>query len=314
MQKSGAGAPREFSNGRAASYNLAMLIWLLIAVRIVANPFSNASQKLLAGHGVSPLTVVCATHLLLSLVCLPLVLVFPPPISIDFWLNMGLAALLAVAGNSLVVQALALSDLSLLGPINAYKSVVGLALAVPMLGEVPGALAVGGVALIVAGNHLLVRREPGNGSTGWGRFLHDRGVQCRLAALAFAAVEAIFLKKAWQLSAAVPVFTMWALTGFVVSTIAAASLDWGQMRSGLRICRGQPLLLLALAATTGLMQFSSVVVLGELPVGYALALFQTSAMVSVLVGHRVFAEPHLRQRLLGSAVMVAGAVLVVLDR
>ena len=291
-----------------------MLIWLLIAVRIVANPFSNASQKLLASHGATPLAVVCATHLLLSLACLPLVFVFPPPISIDFWLNMAICALLAVAGNALIVQALALSDLSLLGPINAYKSVVGLLFAIPLLGEMPGLLAVGGVGLIVAGNHLLVRREPGEGSSNWRRFWRDRGVQCRFAALVFSAIEAIFLKKAWQVSAAVPTFTMWAMTGFVVSLAAAATLGWGQMRSGLRICRHHPLLLAGLVATTGLMQFSTVVVLGELPVGYALALFQTSALVSVLIGHRLFAEPHLRQRLLGSAVMVAGAVLVVVGR
>lgn len=291
-----------------------MSIWLLIAVRIVANPLSNASQKLLAGHGASPLAVVCATHLLLSLVCLPLVVAFPPPISIDFWLNMVLAALLAVAGNSLVVQALALSDLSLLGPINAYKSVVGLLFAIPLLGEMPGLLAVGGVGLIVAGNHLLVRRESGEGSSNWRRFLRDRGVHCRFAALVFSAIEAIFLKKAWQLSAALPTFTVWAIGGLLVSAaLALAPLGWGKMRIDLRICRSQPLLLLALAATTGLMQISTVVVLGELPVGYALALFQTSALVSVLVGHRLFAEPNLRQRLIGSFVMVVGAALVVTE-
>lgn len=292
-----------------------MLTWLLIAVRVIANPLSNASQKLLAGRGVTPLTVICVTHALLSIACLPLALAFPPPPIAGFWLNMAICAVLAVAGNALIVQALALSDLSLIGPINAYKSVVGLVLAIPMLGEMPRRLAVGGVAFIVAGNHLLVRREPGKGGSNWRRFLCNRGVQCRFAALAFAAVEAIFLKKAWQVSGALPAFPVWTIGGFLVSlTLTFVSPGWGKMRSDLRICRGQPLLLVALATTTGLMQFSTLVVLGELPVGYALALFQTSAIFSVLVGHRVFAEPHLRQRLLGSAVMVAGAVLVVLGR
>lgn len=291
-----------------------MVSWLLVAVRVVANPLSNASQKLLAGHGASPLAVVFVTHALLSVACLPLAFIFPPPATPGFWLNMAICALLAVAGNALIVQALALSDLSLLGPINAYKSVVGLALALPLLGEMPGLAALAGVSLIVAGNHLLLRRGSSEDRAGWRSFFRDRGVQCRFAALVCAAIEAIFLKKAWQLSSAVPTFTMWAMTGFVVSLAAAATLDRGQMRSGLRICRDHPLLLAGLAATTGLMQFSTVVVLGELPVGYALALFQTSAIVSVLVGHRVFAEPHLRQRLFGSAVMVAGAVLVVVGR
>lgn len=295
-------------------FSVAMLTWLLIGVRIVANPLSNAGQKLLVGHGVAPLAVVCATHALLSVACVPLLVAFPLPATVEFWMNMAICAVLAVAGNALIVRALALSDLSVLGPINAYKSVVGLLLAIPMLGEMPGFLAVGGVAVIVAGNHLLVRREPGECGTGWQRFFNDRGVQCRFAALALGAVEAIFLKKAWQASATLPTFITWAMMVFLASTLAVASLGWGQIQSALGICRGHPLLLAGLAATTGLMQFSTVVVLGELPVGYALALFQTSAIVSVLVGHRVFTEPHLRRRLVGSAVMVVGAALVVLSQ
>jgi drug/metabolite transporter (DMT)-like permease len=327
-----------------------MLTWLLIAIRIVANPLSNTSQKLLAGRGATPLAIVGATYFLLSLGCLPLAFVFPPPATRAFWVYITISAVLAVVGNSLVVRALALSDLSLLGPVNAYKAVVGLVLAMPLLGETPGLLAVGGVALIVAGNHLLVR-QPDEASAGWLNFFGDQGVQCRFAALVLSAIEAIFLKKAWQASAAAPTFIVWSLMGLAVSALAAVAsalfrkkgrelsppenqerfplsespapfsrsepafpLDWGGMRSDVRICRRHLLLLLALATTTGLMQFCTVVVLGELPVGYALALFQISAIVSVLVGHRVFAEPHLRQRLLGSAVMVAGASLVVLGR
>lgn len=46
-------------------------------------------------------------------------------------------------------------------------------------------------------------------------------------------------------------------------------------------------------------------------VSYALALFQTSALLSVLFGYRFFGETDIRRKLIGAAIMVAGAVLII---
>ena len=45
--------------------------------------------------------------------------------------------------------------------------------------------------------------------------------------------------------------------------------------------------------------------------GYSLALFQLSTLVTVYLGHLYFAEGNIRRRLLGSLIMVTGAVLIV---
>ena len=68
-----------------------------------------------------------------------------------------------------------------------------------------------------------------------------------------------------------------------------------------------------LAVTTGAMQLATLLVFRVMPVGYALALFQLSAVVSVLLGAHYFAERSIARRLTGSAVMVAGAVLIVMS-
>ena len=47
-------------------------------------------------------------------------------------------------------------------------------------------------------------------------------------------------------------------------------------------------------------------------VAYALALFQLSAVVSVVLGHRIFAEKEIFKKTMGSLIMIAGAVLIVL--
>lgn len=65
-----------------------------------------------------------------------------------------------------------------------------------------------------------------------------------------------------------------------------------------------------LAATTGLMQVTTLITFGKLQVGYSLALFQLSTLVTVYLGHRYFQERNIRRRLLGPLVMVIGAMLI----
>jgi len=47
-------------------------------------------------------------------------------------------------------------------------------------------------------------------------------------------------------------------------------------------------------------------------VAYALAVFQLSAVVSVLFGYTVFRESHILLRATGAVIMCAGAVIILL--
>ncbi len=62
------------------------------------------------------------------------------------------------------------------------------------------------------------------------------------------------------------------------------------------------------------MQLTTLATLEWLQVGPALALFQTSALLSVVLGYKVFHESHVLKRLLGSAVMACGAVLIIVGK
>jgi drug/metabolite transporter (DMT)-like permease len=129
------------------------------------------------------------------------------------------------------------------------------------------------------------------------------------------ATEAVFLKRALLAAEPLITFAVWAIAGFVLFVIAAPVCCGrsGLVREG-RIFRTHWLPFLALAATTGLMQLSTLFVLTGFQVAAALALFQTSILLTVFLGWRVFREQNFIQRLLGALVMVVGAVLVVLCR
>jgi drug/metabolite transporter (DMT)-like permease len=289
-----------------------MLLSLAIAGRIVANPVSNVFQKVLTRRAADPLFVICVTHGVMSVVCLPLAVYCLPVLREGFWSNMAAVAVLTVAGNALLVQAVKRTDLSVLGPVNAYKAVVSVFLAMVLLREFPGAVGVAGMALIVAGSYFVVDKnvsEPGENV--FVRFFRDRGVQYRFGALFLSATEAVFLKKALLASSPLATFAFWAVLGFGASIPAVAALIGSRVEQDLRGAWRSAGTYAWLAVTTGVMQFCTIWTFGGFQVGYALALFQTSTLLSVFLGYKVFNEGNIVERLVGSVVMIAGAMLII---
>jgi drug/metabolite transporter (DMT)-like permease len=290
-----------------------MLTALFVLARIVAGPASNVFQKQLAQRSAHPVFIIGATHAILTLAAIPVLAgARSRELGTPFWANMLTCAVLAVAGNVLLVCALRLADLSILGPINAYKAVLSLALGVFLLGEVPTAFGLAGVLLILVGSVVVVDRAPAEArGTAIARFLRGRGVQLRFAALACSATEAVFLKRAVLHSSPGITFLFWSILGLPVAAAAAALLLREEVaREALRL-RHYWRTYLCLALATGIMQWTTVLTFGALQVGYALALFQLSTLLTVFLGHRYFRERDIRRRLFGSAVMVAGAALIV---
>ena len=293
-----------------------MLTALFVLLRVVANPAANVFQKQLTQRAAHPLFIIGVTHALLTVATLPILAAGAGARSLAlgtaFWANMGICAVLAVSGNVVLVFALRSSDLSILGPINAYRAVLGLVMGVYLLGEVPTAYGLAGVLLIVAGSSVVVDRVPGQrAGTAVLRLFREPGVRLRFAAMFLSATEAVFLKRAVLLSTPAITFLFWAILGFPVAAAAVALLLHGEVGEELGRFRRQWRRYGWLAFATGSMQLATLLTFGALQVGYSLALFQLSTLVSVFLGYRYFRERNIGRRLAGSAVMVVGAVLIV---
>ena len=291
-----------------------MLTALFVVARIIANPVSNVFQKQLTQRSANPLFIIGATDLLLTLAALPLLFLGALPLHLGagFWPNMVIAATLAVGSNVLLVYALKSAGLSVLGPINAYKSVVSLVLGVFLLGEIPAPMGVAGVLLIVAGSYFVVDRDLNRPRTNaFALFFRERGIQFRFAALALSATEAIFLKRALLLSSPLITFIFWSILGLPIAAAAIVLLLRQRLGNEFAVLRHHWRTYLWLATTTGVMQLTSLLTFGQLQVGYSLALFQLSTLISVFLGYRYFQEGQIRKRLVGSLIMAAGAALIV---
>ena len=198
-----------------------MVSSFFVFTRIVSNPLSNVFQKKLTGNSASPLFIILITHLLLSLAMLPILFkLLPLELHFDFYLNIFFCVLLAIAGNTLIVAALRITDLSILGPINAYKSIVSLLLGIFLLGEIPTLMGAAGILLILIGSYFFIDQGSDKSEkNSFLQFIKDRGVQLRFAALVLSATEAVFLKKALLLSSPLITFVFWCILGAAASMI-----------------------------------------------------------------------------------------------
>jgi uncharacterized membrane protein len=262
-----------------------------------------------SGH--HPLTVNATSYALLFVACFALFGwridwgSFPP----EFWMWGALAGVMGGVGNGFLVLALRGGDLSVLGPINSYKSIIGLVTGILLPGELPTVAGVQGMLLIIGGSYFVFDTTAEGFS--W-RLLKNKAIGYRLWAMILTAIEAVFLKKVVLLSDTVTSLVMWCGCGmvfaFVFSLIGRVPLakDW---RSN---SRADLLRYLLLVGSIGVMQFTTNYSFKYMNVGYALALFQLSTLVSIAFGYKIFHETGIKKKVLGSVIMIAGSVLIIL--
>ncbi|MBQ5789589.1 MAG: EamA family transporter [Thermoguttaceae bacterium] len=279
----------------------------------------------MAARGRRPFLVNAATFALLTLACVG------PAFSVDwtrfepiFWRDVVLSGVLCALGNACLVAALGRGELSILGPINAWKAVVGLTFAFFLLDEAPTLPALFGVFLIGVGSYFVLDAAPERFS--FRLLLTNAAIRLRVAALILTALEAIFIKKIVLAAGPSTAFFLWSATGALFSALSLGvatltTLISTRLRQRTQTAATPPtshfsardaLELAATAACVGTMQLSTNVAFERLDVGLALALFQLSAPLNVLLGWRLFRERGVVKKLFGASVAVVGAACVVL--
>ncbi|MBZ5856457.1 DMT family transporter [Flavihumibacter profundi] len=276
----------------------------------MSNPTGNVFQKQLTARGHHPLLVNFLTYLFLGIFCILLA------IQVDwihlparFWWYSIAGGIAGALGNGFLVKALQKGDLSVLGPVNSYKSVVGIIIGIFMLGEIPNIWGLSGVVLIIWGSYFVLDTTEDRFT--WA-LLKRKEIQYRIWAMILTGVEAVIIKKIILASNPTTAFISWCWFGAIFSLFLLLSAR--QSIAGLKnpFTADAFLKYVFLVACIGTMQFTTNFVLSHMQVGYALSLFQLSTIVSVLLGHRIFREEHLQQKLVGSAIMIIGSVIIIL--
>jgi drug/metabolite transporter (DMT)-like permease len=325
-----------------------LLIWLIIG-RVLASSGSAALQKRMAARGLAPTTLFAAGIGVMAIALVPVAFWHPLSGLPDaFWIYVALTVVLDVPGNILLAKSFHEGELSVVGPMAAYKPALGLAFAAVWLGETPSTAGLLGVVVVLSGTLFLA---PGGRRAGWGALkalAADPGARWRTLSIGLTAVQSVFGKAAINLSSGVDLFLAWSWGSAVVAAAiwlwiwAAAPggnesrpattrlaleperggwLDSTPDRRGwpgagarqeLRRALGQWGSIVSLAGLFLALALLSSLIFERMFVGYALALFQLSALVNVAIGRSLFAEGHTASRAFASVVMIAGAAILIL--
>lgn len=286
------------------------LLFVAVSIRIISNPFANAIQKNLTLSRQHPLFINFLTYLVLALFSLVLLRGNSlTGLNTSFWIYSVLSGIAGAFGNAFIIKALEKGDLSVLGPVNAYKSVIGIIFAFILIGELPNVWGFIGVLLIIAGSYFVL-------STGQEKFtwsiLKQPAIKYRVAALVLTGVQAVFDKKIIQNSNLELAFVSWCVFGAFFSLIICLINNVKLSQYFRSIDQNVTLKYLALCAAIALMTASTNYCFKNMPVGEALALFQISILISVFLGYSIFQEGGLIKKLIGSVIMIIGSLFILL--
>ncbi|MDO4164178.1 MAG: EamA family transporter [Bacteroides sp.] len=281
-----------------------------LILRILSNPIGNVFQKRLTGEQNHPLIVNFLTFFILGIFCIiPACRVNWGNISGECWYYGIIAGIFGATGNAFLVKALQKGDLSVLGPINSYKSVVGILGGMLFLQEMPNLYGIGGMLLIIFGSYFVLDTMPEGFSLA---LLKNKEIQYRVWAMVLTAVEAIFIKKVILYSSVSVSFFFWCWFGAFFSFLLLFLFRLRPIEEAKQIKRRHLPLYACLVLCIGTMQYTTNYVFSHMNVGYALALFQLSTIVSIFLGYRLFKEQNIRRKLLGAVIMITGSIIIIL--
>lgn len=275
--------------------------FLAIIIRILTNSMSNVFQKKLSLEGESPVVVNFINYLILSIFAIPLIFITNIPIAdINFIIYAILGGLTGAVCNCFMVLALKGGELSVLGPINSYKAIIGLIFGMIILHEYPNIFGLIGIGLIILGSYFILESPKA--------FL-KKDIQYRIYALIFSAIEAVFIKKVIILSSITTSFITSSFLGAIFSFIIMYIFSEKNCKIP---SKKHFIMYIFTAMCFGLMTFTTAYVFRYMNVGYALSLFQLSIIINVILGYKLFNEKNLVKKLLGSLIILIGSATIMI--
>jgi len=278
-----------------------LLNFFTVILRIFTNSFSNVFQKKLADEKENPVKINFINYFLLSIISIPLLFFADiPEFSAEFWLFSVAGGISGAICNCFMVLALEKGELSVLAPINAYKSVIGLIFSAIILKEYPNIYGILGMLFIIAGSYFIF-------DSPFAIFRKD--IRYRIYALIFSALEAVFIKKVILLGSVTISFIMSSFLGAFFSFIIMKIF----CRQKFKLPdKRHSIMYILTALFFGIMTFSTAYVFKNMNVGYALSLFQISIIINVILGYKLFREKNPMKKLAGSLIILIGSATILI--
>lgn len=235
-----------------------------------------------------------------------------PKVDEVFILVVAASSLMGVLAAVLAYRAIKISEVSLVASLSAFSPVFTAILAFLFLGELVGLKGWFGIFLVVLGAYLLELSRIKSGFLAPFKGLStNRGVRYSIAAYFIWSITPVFEKTAiLHTNPQVPPFA--ALVGMGVTTVAFGLLlpTLSKIRNPLRTARKFLPVLLLVGLLGGVGLASAFIAFSLTNLGFVSAVFRLSIIFTVVLGCIFFKERKIKDKLLGSLIMLIGVFLL----
>jgi drug/metabolite transporter (DMT)-like permease len=229
-----------------------------------------------------------------------------PSIGAQFWIALLIGGSLNVISFLLYIKAIQITDLSLTVPLVSLTPLFLLFTSPLIVQENPTIADAIGIFLIVIGSYVLNLRERQNGYLApLKALLRNRGSRYMLMVAFLWSITANFDKVGVVNSS--PLFWSTALYSYLAVGMFPIALYKSHQKFNQILPNLKPLMVIGLFHAIAI-TFQMMAVTYTL-VTQVIAIKRTSALISVWLGHVLFKEQGLQERLIGAAIMVFGVVV-----
>lgn len=241
----------------------------------------------------------------LPFLALAFLLVPVPELDATFWLTVVSLIPLEIVSLLLYIKAIRLSPLSLTVPFLALSPVFIIFIAFIFLGELPDRSGIIGILLIAVGAYTLNASASKQGILGPVKaILKEPGSVLMLIVAVIYSLTATLGKVAVQHSSPIFFGFFYPFTLTVVLTVYLLS------KRKLGYVFTKPATFIPIGLCTSVMIVSHFIAISMTDVAYMISVKRTSLLFSVIYGWLLFKEEKIRERLFGSALMLAGVVMI----
>lgn len=290
--------------------HLSPVIWALFAL---AGAVADAGYYALVKRSLArtdPFVLATGTFLATSLLLLGISLLrgLPQP-------GPGLLPAVFVTGtlnilaSILTFRALQSTDLSLAVPMKAFTLVFLIGTSFVLLGELPAPLGILGILLIVAGSYVMNAGGTRRLRDPLLRLAADRGIRLMMVVALLFSITLPFDKEVVMNSD--PFFGSALVMGYIGTAMLAIALWKGSLPG--RVDRQAFWSFLLIGAVLALEAVAVNTAFTMQIVPYVIAIKRLAIFFAVFFGGILFREEHLRVRVAGATILMAGALLIILE-
>jgi len=284
-------------------------MWVLFAV---LNPMSDAARNVFskrASYNADPLLISWFNNLVPMLLFLPFVFFIDLDFNYDFIEAVVISGTINVAAVVLYHRAISRGDVSVVVPILSFTPLFLLIWSPFLVGEFPDITGIIGILLVVSGSYLLnlnlKKRDylaPIKG------VFVNKGTRYMLIVAVILSISANFDKLGIESSSILQYIifvNLYITAGTTMILFAKRKFLPEQIRREYKN-------LLLVGFLTTLAFIFHMKALSLTLVAYVISIKRTSGMMSVFLGYFFLNETHLKERLLGSTVMLLGVLFILL--